>query len=97
MSDHDWTTDDLALCIDDSPCRCHDIRHPCLKMGKVYRVRYALMLPDDDFVSLALHGVEGVHNHDHIAAYRFRKLRPADPDFIEQLRVANSREVAELV
>jgi hypothetical protein len=78
----DFQPGDVVVCVDDSPCtsQSHDHTEPCpWKKGEIGRV-----------ISVYKYGLE-LHprkhpEHTYIAAYRFRKIRPADESFTRQMR-----------
>lgn len=92
MSD-DLAPNDVVVCIDGSPCR--DYPYPGAPFGvpegSMHRVRDVWLDNDDVSLVISLSGIEseGMDDDIHWEGYdatRFRKLPPAEPEFISLIR-----------
>jgi len=90
---------DLAVCVDDSPCR--ETPYPgCpfgLSKGAVFRVTAAWIDPEDGIQGLNLMGVRNEQDglFAGYSAHRFQKLPPASPEFISLIRSLSPGRVTE--
>ena len=85
----DWQVGDLAVCVDDSPCRCGaPCRHPqnhAIQMvaGRTYTVNHWIVFQGKLYLTLA--GVKIIsHWGVHGRADRFRKIRPDEHEACEE-------------
>lgn len=89
----DWKIGDLAVCVDDSPCRCvqcksHGIIHRIpYQNRKIYRVEKVFISETSGALCLHLEGVAASdRNHNRgVKAYRFRKIQPAPKGWLQTL------------
>lgn len=94
---------DVVVCVDDGPCQClrcqRGFTSPVVsvKLNALYRVEGFSALNNGD-LSLLLVGIPARAGHRRgTAMRRFRKVLPADPKFIEQIRSLTPHRERELV
>jgi hypothetical protein len=85
----DWQVGDLAVCVEDRPCRNTGLPNPC-ELGRIYRVE-AVVVSRAGVTGLLLEGVR--FPSPTIACWHgnFRKIRPdkhedCEPEFVTLLK-----------